>query len=131
MKKDLLTQRNIPWIGMLKDLAVMTMFYVSIINFLLIAITAYFTTLRPFILIHAPWFKAWIFIGLLVLLALVLMFLEYKFVYASYFTFRNKQEYEHENLLRKKIEDLEKKLDSLSSLEEQLKSLSKKLGGKL
>ena len=107
-------QHNIPWVGMLKDLAVMTMFYVSIINFILIALTAYYTTLRPVIMAHAPWFKVWMFLLVLVGLSLIGMLLEYKFVYASYFAFRNKQEFEHENLIKKEIreqfEDLRKAL---------------------
>ena len=113
MLKRLLRQHNIPWIGQLKDMAVMTMFYVGILNTLMIAITAYGTTMRPFLLLHMPWFKLWMLIALVVIVALVGMLLEYLLVYASYFSFRNKQEFEHENLVRKEIEGLRQDIANL------------------
>ncbi len=116
--KSLLRQYHIPYLGGLKDIAMMTVFYMSIINFILIATTAYYTTLRPFILEHAPWFKLWMFIGALVVVALCGMVLEYKFMYASYFTFRNKQEFEHQNLIRLEIEKLREDL-RISKAEEK------------
>lgn len=108
--KDIIEQKTLPWIGPLKDIAMSTVFYVSIINFILIAVTAYYTTLRPFLLVYAPWFKIWMWFGLLIGIVLVMMVLEYKFVYASWYTFRNKQEATHENLIIKRIDELEKKL---------------------
>ncbi len=108
--KEIAKQSNLPWIGPLKDIAMSTVFYMSIINFILIAVTAYYTTLRPFLLVYAPWFKVWMWLGLLVIIVLVMMVLEYKFVYASWYTFRNRQEFEHENLIRKEIQELRKDL---------------------
>ena len=108
--KNVAKQKNLPWIGPLKDIVMSTVFYISIINFILISVTAYYTTLRPFLLIYAPWFKIWMWLGFLVGVVLVMMVLEYKFVYASWYTFRNKQEATHENLIIKRIDELEKKL---------------------
>ena len=108
--KNVAKQKNLPWIGPLKDIVMSTVFYISIINFILISVTAYYTTLRPFLLIYAPWFKIWMWLSLLVGIVLVMMVLEYKFVYASWYTFRNKQEATHENLIIKRIDELEKKL---------------------
>ena len=108
--KNVAKQKNLPWIGPLKDIVMSTVFYISIINFILLSVTAYYTTLRPFLLIYAPWFKIWMWLSLLVGIVLVMMVLEYKFVYASWYTFRNKQEATHENLIIKRIDELEKKL---------------------
>jgi hypothetical protein len=106
-----LTQQKIlPVIGGIKDVAMMSAFYISILNIFLVAVTAYHTTLQQYILVVFPWFKMWTFLLVLILLAALMMVLEYKFVYASWFTFRNKQEFEHENLIRKEIDELRKDL---------------------
>jgi type I restriction-modification system DNA methylase subunit len=106
-----------PLIGGIKDIAQYTAFYVTIINFILIAVTAYNTTLRDWILKELPWFSFPIFIVTLVVLVGIAMILEFKFVYPSIWAFRNKQEYTHTSLLRK---DLKEVLDRLEKLEKKI-----------
>ena len=112
-----------PWIGGLKDIWSMTSVYFSAINLLLISVTAYYTTISPLFktpgafAIYTPWLSIYIFVGGMFALVLIAMVLEYKFIYPSYFTFRNKQEYEHQNLLRGDIKLL---ADRLTRIEEAL-----------
>ncbi len=89
-------QWSIPWIGALKDLYASTSVYMGAINFILIAITAYGTTIGPMLrtpgafVIYVPWMRLEWFILMLVAIVLILMLLEFKLVYHSYFAFRNK-----------------------------------------
>lgn len=63
----ILRQPNItPWLGGAKELVGRTMFYIATINFLLLAITAYHTTLRPYLPV-----SFWGFLGILVAIVLV------------------------------------------------------------
>lgn len=108
MLKRLLRQYNLPWIGGVKVVLGQTIFYFSVINFILIAITAYHTTLRDFFLVHVPWVKFWMFMLVLAVLIFILMFLEYKFIMASHFSFQSKQLFEHQSKVMDKLNEIEK-----------------------
>jgi len=116
MSPKILKQYNIVWIGGFKEVLSQTLFYVAIINFILIAITAYNTTLRVFILEWIPDFKLWMFFGILITSVLLGMILEYKFITPSLFSFRSKQMFEHES----------KVMDKIISIEDLLKGKVKK-----
>lgn len=117
--KIIIKQYNFgPFLGGLKDMATYTAFYVTILNFTLIAVTAYNTTLREYILSKVPWFSFPLFMAALIVLVLIGMVCEFKFIYPSIWVFRNRQEYTHQSLLRK---DLKKILDRLDELEEEIK----------
>lgn len=103
-------------VGGFKHVLIQTVFYISLINFGLIAVTAY-TVMREHILVYLPWFKFWMFIVILGFMVLLAMILEFKFIYPSYMAFKNIQEYEHQNLLRK---DLAEVLKGLSRIERKL-----------
>jgi len=107
-----------PWLGGLKDLASRAVFYLSLLNFIQISATFYYITLKPNYQWFLPWVSFGAYFGILMFLVLIVMFLEYKFVIPSTYMFLNRQEYLHQNLIRKdlrrlqeKLERIEKKLD--------------------
>jgi len=104
------------WLGALKDLFGRTAFYISIGNFVLIAVTAYHTTLRDPILGWLPWFTFPLFMGVVVMLVLLAMILEYKFVVPSSITFINRQVYEHRSLLRRDLEQITERLTEMEKV---------------
>lgn len=116
----IIKQRAIgPWLGGAKNLLMRTVFYISAINFLLLAVTAYHTTLRPYLPI-----SFWGFLGILVAILVVAMVFEYTIVLPSSMVFLNRQVYKHKNPLvedvleiKEKLERIEAKLTSLTSLE--------------
>lgn len=103
----ILKQYTIPWVGGFKEVLGQTLFYITAINFTLIAITAYNTTLRVFILEWLPEFKLWMFFGILVTCVLLGMILEYKFITPSQYAFRSKQLFEHESTVMDKLVEME------------------------
>ncbi len=114
-------------LGGLKELAMHTAFYVTIINFTLIAVTAYGTTLRDPLLQTVPWITFPIFIAALILLVLIGMVFEYKFVYPSIWAFRNEQQYKHSNPIRKDIELVRKDIKLvMNKLAEKEKVINKR-----
>lgn len=116
VKNEALKQYNLgPWLGGLKDLAQRTVFYVALLNFVLISITAYNTTLKAYILPHIPWFSFPIFIALLLLLVAVAMVLEYKFILPSTLSYLNRQFYIHQNPIRSDLDKILKKLEKLEA----------------
>ncbi len=125
IRNKLFTQISIPWIGAMKDLWAMTSVYVAGINFILIAITSYGTTIGPLLRtpgagwLYLPWMRLQWFILILVFIVLGMMYLEYILVYKSYFTFRNKQEYEHENLIRADIQTMKEQQEAQFKLIEE------------
>jgi len=113
-------------IGGLKDLLGRTLFYVSIINFILIAVTAYHTTLRDTLLSWFPWLNFSIFLGVLVVGLLLMMILEYKIVLPSTWAFTNKQQYEHQSLIRKQLDGIEKTLSEIQEKQREIKDDNQK-----
>ncbi|KKN23701.1 hypothetical protein LCGC14_0902260 [marine sediment metagenome] len=120
--KQLGKQYNLgPWLGGFKDLASRTMVYVSAISFTQITATFYYTTLFPNLKETVPWLTFWMFFGTLVLMVLVIMLIEYKFILPSSYTFLNEQEYKHENLIRKDIRLLQEEMKTeIQKLREEI-----------
>lgn len=100
-------------IGGVKDLLMRTLFYVTAVNFVLIAATAYHTTLRDTLLVWIPWLNFSTFLGVLVVGLLLMMILEYKIVLPSTWAFSNRQQYEHQNLIRKQLDRIEETLEEM------------------
>ena len=107
----LLSQVNTgPFLGAFKDLASRTMVYVSALSFFQVTATFYNTTLKPSFLQYVPWLSFWIYFLTLVVIVLLIMLFEYKFIVPSTYTFINRQEYIHENLIRKDLVLIKAKL---------------------
>ena len=131
--RKFLSQKAIPWIGGVKDIFTMVVFYMSILNFSLVAITAYNTGIRDWLIQHGlSWIKIYIWLGFMGLIALIAMVVEYKFVYPSFYAFRSKQEYTHQSPLRadllkvlEKLDDIDKRLNKLEGKKPEIY----KLGG--
>ena len=117
-----LRQYKLGWVGGFKDILTMVIFYMSIISFTLVAVTAYNTGLREWLLIYFPWMKIYIFYGVLLVVAAIAMVVEYKFVYPSFYAFRSQQEYKHQSPLRA---DLAKVLVLLNDISKRLEKLEK------
>lgn len=116
--RGLLKQHKIPWIGGFKDMLGQLVFYVSMVNFILIVITAYNTTLREYIINWVPGFQLWMFYAILIIIIFGLMVLEYKYIVPSLYSFRSKQMFEHES----------KVMDELIKTQKALKRIEKRLG---
>ena len=117
-----LRQYKLGWVGGFKDILTMVIFYMSMISFSLIVITAYNTGLRDWLLIYFPWMKIYIFFGVFLLIALFAMIIEYKFVYPSFYAFRSQQEYKHQSPLRNDLAKCIKKLDKIIEEVEEIKA---------
>jgi len=100
-----------PFLGAVKDITSRTMIYVSMLNFIQVTATFYYTTLRPPILQYTPWLNFGIYFGVLVIFVVLIMLFEYKLVMPSTFTFINQQEYAHENLIRRDMQEIKTILD--------------------
>ena len=111
MLKKLFKQYKVPWVGGAKEMLAQTVFYIAMINFVLIAVVAYNSTLRGFIIGWMPGFKLWMFFGILIMLVLVAMVLEYKYIAPSLYSFRSKQMFEHESKVTDTLERIEAKLN--------------------
>lgn len=106
--------------GGLRILVSSVIAYVSLVNFVLICVIAYNTTLRAAIQPHLPWFNFPTFIGIAAGFFLIAIILEYKFVVPSTTTYGNLQGYKHRNPIRKDLELIIKKLEKIE------KEISKK-----
>lgn len=108
------TQKNTgQHIGAIKELFGRTSFYITIINFFLLIVTAYYTTIRNFIPISFISFMAFA-----VFLVGVAMIIEYVVILPSSMAFQNLQAYKHTNpfkddikLVLKRLDEIEKKID--------------------
>lgn len=105
-------------IGGLKAILWQTTFYVSLINFALIIITAYNTTIAPYAASYLPWLNMPLFVLFMLVLLAIAMFIEYKYIYPSMIKFQNEQEYEHQSLLRRDIAELR---NEMREIKERLK----------
>lgn len=108
-----------------------TLVWVGILNFLMIAGVAYWTTVRETLSKYLPWFNFWCWALLLIIVLATAMFLVWKFLYPSFIAFRNKQEFEHQNLIRKELEGIKEILiieikREVEKLREEMKNNSER-----
>lgn len=80
-------QRLIPWVGEFKETLSQVIFWGSMVNWVMVAGTFYYTTLRHVL----PWFRLGLFVGLVGVGMVVIFVLEFKFVVPSIWAFRGKQ----------------------------------------
>jgi len=80
-------QQVVPWIGEFKETLAQAAFWFSLSNFIMIAATFYFTTLRHIV----PWLELWMFITTAFVAILVILVVEYKFITPSIWAFRGEQ----------------------------------------
>ena len=126
LRQNILRQYNVgPWLGALKDLSGRTMFYMTPINLFMLAATTYHVTAKAFISQFAPWINFWVFFGVLVLVAIVAMVVEFKVVFPSSVFFSNIQSYKHGNLIR---QDLESIMREVQKIDGRLDAIEAKVG---
>lgn len=104
-----------PFWGGIKDILSRAMFYISIINFILIMVTAYHTSIKD--IIPVPF---WTFFLVLSVLLFAVMIFEYVVMLPSSVVFSNRQSYKHENPMR---DDMNRILDKLANMEKRLDKL--------
>lgn len=80
-------QKMLPWIGEFKETLAQALFWGSILNWVMVAGTFYYTTLRNVV----PWFSLGWFVTIIVVGVVVIFFIEYKFIVPSIWAFRGKQ----------------------------------------
>jgi len=97
----LIPQVKIPYLGAARNLFVRSMFYISFINFLMLALTTYTVVVRDVVEIPFVMFIA----GLIVIVAISLLF-EYCVVLPSETSFMNKQVYEHDNPVKDDLKEI-------------------------
>ena len=102
-------QHYLKGIGSFIDVLYLTMPLFSIGAYTMSAITMY-TLLMPLFKPIIPWMSPLIFFGICFIGCLLLMGIMYKFIYKSYFAFRNNQEYKADNPIRKDLEKIKNKL---------------------
>jgi hypothetical protein len=101
-----------PFIGIVYDVFMMTSPLMSIVSYIMLSTTAYAVT-RDWIIVWIPWLTFPVFLLSIGLIYLVAMMCVYKFLYASYFAHRNKQEYKHKNPIRQDIASVREQLDRI------------------
>ena len=125
IKRALNQNRARLWIGGFKDVLIMSFVWASTINFVMVAAIAYNTTIRPSLPDSLSWISPWVFMGFMGIIFATIMFVEWKWIYPSYYAFRNKQEYEHQNLLRQDLDEIKRKQKAIMNklgIEEESKS---------
>lgn len=127
-------------LGAMVSLVSYTAFWISLMNFVLVSLIAYNTTIKTIVWEFAPWFNFWWYLAFIAVVVLIIMVIEYKVIIPSRQRFLSGQEYAHESPIRRDLEslkednmELRKELAYLrtnnSDIKEHLKSISKKLGG--
>lgn len=103
-------QLKVKYIGAAKNIFTRSMFYLSLINFLMLAITSYTVVISG--IINVPF---WVFIlGLSCIVAIALVF-EYCVMLPSEMAFINHQVYVHHNPIKDDLDEIKKQLDLVIS----------------
>lgn len=105
------------WLGAVQVQITSTFFYVSVVNTILLAITFWYTAgyrIQRFV----PWANIWIFLGSAIVLFLIVMIIDFKFILPARQAFQNEQACKHENPA----------MDSLNRIEADLKLIKKEMG---
>ena len=103
--------------GGIKSVVGSVTFYVGILNFLLLLVTAYNTTLKYYI--SLPF---WVYLVLMISALFIIGVIEYLWIIPSAVVFSNQQAWKHDNPVR---EDLKVIKDKISELENKIDNLKK------
>lgn len=113
-----------PFLGGLKELFSRVMFYAGIINFILIVVTAYHTSIKDITTI-----PFWAFFLTLIIGLFIAMVFEYIIVLPSSISFSNRQSYKHDNPIREDMNKILKKLDDIEQKTKKLDDIEQKIDG--
>lgn len=109
MKKTI--QKRIRYIGALKTLLARSTFYISIVNFAMLAGTSYVIVVKG--IIDIPF---WIFLLAISLVIGIAMVFEYVIMMPSEIAFTNWQIYEHNNPIRYDLEYIKKEIENIKEM---------------
>ena len=109
MKKPI--QKRVRYIGAIKNIFSRTTFYISILNFAMLAATSYVVVVKG--IIDIPF---WVFLLFISVLVLVAMVFEYTVMMPSEYAFINWQSYEHNNPIRTDLEEIKEELKKLKEI---------------
>ena len=115
------------WWGAFKNVAAGSSMYVTIINLVLIAVTAYGTTIAPWLQgqgLNIPFIT---FFGVLFMIVLIIFAFEYKLSIPSQFSFWNDQWWRHNNPIKRKMDKMDKKLKAIGKMDKRLKGIEEAL----
>jgi len=124
----LLHQHNVgAWWGGFKNVAGGAGIYITIINLMLITVTAYATTIAPWTQSKGLNISFIAFLGVILVVILLILAFEYKVSIPSTFQFTNIQWWQHKNPMRKEMVSLRKQLKGLKKDIDDLKSIIEEL----
>ena len=103
-----LEQKRIRYIGAIKNILARSTFYISILNFAMLAVTSYSVVVWKVLPI-----SFWLFFLILVLMIVGMMIFDYTIMLPSEMSFMNWQAYKHNNPIRKDLEEIKEKLEEL------------------
>jgi hypothetical protein len=104
------------WWGLFKLLGQNITSYVQYINMVLIALTAYATTISPYLHEHGIAIPIWAF-GVVILTVLIIAFVfEWAVSFPSFFSVWNSQWWNHNNPMKAEVEKLHKEIAELKTL---------------
>lgn len=108
-RQTVLKQHNIKFIGAFINVLYLTMPLFGMLAYSMSALTLY-TVNIDFIHNYLNWLSLPVFVFSVAVFCSVVMFLNYKFLYPSYYEFLNKQTYKHNNPMQMDLELIKKKL---------------------
>lgn len=131
-RSKLFRQRHLPFVGVFKMLLSGAVSWITLAIFVFSAISAWNTSTVLNIRFWLPWLNLYVFVGVVVCMIFVAMWLEYKFIQPSVMVFWNRMFYNHGSELRNDVEaiknsqkDIDNKLDTLTELVRENGSKSK------
>jgi len=105
-------QKTIPGLGAFIESLYTVLPILSVMNFVAIAIVLY-TDVQPYLLVHLPWVQLWMFLLILSIVVLLLMWMAYKYILPSMWTFRGRQMFEHESAVVDRLDEISERLGKL------------------
>lgn len=103
-----------------------TAMFVTFFNTLLLVPMAYVTWVKPWTEGKGIYLAFTSFVGLIALSGFIVLLIQYKLLTPSTFFFWNRQFWKHNNPIRQKLNEIEKKMDKrLKSIEEALERIEK------
>jgi ABC-type transport system involved in multi-copper enzyme maturation permease subunit len=108
------------WWGAAKSTFGNASVYLTLFNALLLIPTAYVTWIAPWCLGMGFEFPFWLFAVVIIVVAGLVLLLEYKLFTPSGFQFWAEQFWVHENPMRKKIEKMDNRIKNIEDLLEKL-----------
>ncbi len=118
------------WLGAIRDMIQRGQSYYGMFN-VFVGLATLYTVREALIRSYVPWINFFILLGIIAIMQIIIIIIDYKFIYPSQIAFHQHEAYKHRSLLRRDLETANKRqaetYTRIKAIEKVIKKIAKEL----